>query len=373
MENRKSVVNFASGCSRLPLSVLAQAQKDLLDYRGLGVGVLEMSHRSPEFTEILDAAKADLTNLLKIPESYKILFLQGGGSGQFSAVPFNLIGLKDARCADYVVTGAWSAEAAREAEKLGKVKIVHPEQDTYTSIPDPNSWDLSSDSSYLYYCANDSINGVEFHFIPDSKEAVLISDMSSNFLSKPLDVSKFGVIFAAAQKNLGCAGLTVVLVREDLLGFALSGCPIVFDYKLQAESLYNTPPCYSIYIMCLVLDWIKRNGGPEAMEQNSVVKSKLLYDVIGDSDGFYVCPVDVRCRSRMNVIFRIGGPDGNDVLEQTFLDKAAEVGMISLKGHRLVGGICASLYNAVTVEETQKLAEFMTSFKKEHQLQAASR
>ncbi|XP_067863158.1 phosphoserine aminotransferase-like isoform X2 [Heptranchias perlo] len=330
MENRKSVVNFASGCSRLPLSVLAQAQKDLLDYRGLGVGVLEMSHRSPEFTEILDAAKADLTNLLKIPESYKILFLQGGGSGQFSAVPFNLIGLKDARCADYVVTGAWSAEAAREAEKLGKVKIVHPEQDTYTSIPDPNSWDLSSDSSYLYYCANDSINGVEFHFIPDSKEAVLISDMSSNFLSKPLDVSKFGVIFAAAQKNLGCAGLTVVLVREDLLGFALSGCPIVFDYKLQAESLYNTPPCYR-------------------------------------------CPVDVRCRSRMNVIFRIGGPDGNDVLEQTFLDKAAEVGMISLKGHRLVGGICASLYNAVTVEETQKLAEFMTSFKKEHQLQAASR
>ncbi|XP_067867064.1 phosphoserine aminotransferase-like isoform X2 [Heterodontus francisci] len=300
--------------------VLIQAQKDLLDYSGLGVGVLEMSHRSPEFTEILDATKANLSDLLKIPENYKILFLQGGGSGQFSAVPFNLIGLKEARRADFVVTGAWSAEAAKEAEKLGKVNIVHVEQDTYTKIPDPDSWNLSPDSSYLYYCANDSINGVEFHFIPDFKETILVSDMSSNFLSKPLDVSRFGVIFAAAQKNLGCAGVTVVIVREDLLEFALSGCPIVFDYKLQAESLYNTPPCYSIYIMRLVLDWIKSNGGLEAMERNSVAKSKQLYDVIEDSNKFYVS----------------------------------------------VGGICASLYNAVTLAETQKLAEFMTSFMKEH-------
>ncbi|XP_067867068.1 phosphoserine aminotransferase-like isoform X4 [Heterodontus francisci] len=366
MEKRKSVINFASGCSKLPQSVLIQAQKDLLDYSGLGVGVLEMSHRSPEFTEILDATKANLSDLLKIPENYKILFLQGGGSGQFSAVPFNLIGLKEARRADFVVTGAWSAEAAKEAEKLGKVNIVHVEQDTYTKIPDPDSWNLSPDSSYLYYCANDSINGVEFHFIPDFKETILVSDMSSNFLSKPLDVSRFGVIFAAAQKNLGCAGVTVVIVREDLLEFALSGCPIVFDYKLQAESLYNTPPCYSIYIMRLVLDWIKSNGGLEAMERNSVAKSKQLYDVIEDSNKFYVCPVDVKCRSRMNVVFQIGGTDGNNVLAQTFLDQAAEVGMISLKGHRSVGGICASLYNAVTLAETQKLAEFMTSFMKEH-------
>ncbi|XP_078422430.1 phosphoserine aminotransferase-like [Cetorhinus maximus] len=325
-----------------------------------------MNHRSPEFTEILHAAKASLSELLQIPENYKILFLQGGGSGQFSAVPFNLIGLKEAKCVDFVVTGAWSTEAAEEAEKFGKVRIVNPIQDMYTKIPDPSSWDVSPDSSYLYYCANDSINGMEFHFIPDYKEAVLITDMSSNFLSKPLDVSRFGVIFAAAQKNLGCAGLTVVLVREDLLGFALNGCPLVFDYKLQAESLYNTPPCYSIYIMRLVLDWIKSNGGLEAMEQNNVAKSKQLYNVIEDSNKFYVCPVDVKCRSRMNVVFRIGGTNGNDVLEQTFLDQAAKMGMNSLKGHRLVGGICASLYNAVTLEETQKLAKFMTSFMKDH-------
>ncbi|XP_078093241.1 phosphoserine aminotransferase-like [Mustelus asterias] len=371
MENRKSVLSFTSGCSRLPLSVLLQAQRDMLDYRGLGICVLEMSHRSPEFTEILCATKASLKHLLQIPEKYKILFLQGGGSGQFSAVPFNLIELKEARCVDFVVTGVWSAEAAKEAKKLGKVRIVHPEQDMYTKIPDPNSWDLNPNSSYLYYCANDSINGVEFHFIPDAKETVLISDMSSNFLSKPLDVSRFGVIFAAAQKNFGCAGVTVVLVREDLLGFALSGCPTVFDYRLQAESLYNTPPCYSIYIMHLVLDWIKSNGGLEAMEHNSVAKSKELYDVIEDSNEFYVCPVDVKCRSRMNVVFRIGGTNGNQVLEQTFLEQAAGIGMISLEGHSSVGGICASLYNAVTLEETQKLAKFMTSFMKEHSLGAS--
>ncbi|XP_051892408.1 phosphoserine aminotransferase-like isoform X1 [Pristis pectinata] len=367
MESRNSVVDFSSDSTKLPLSVLLQTQKDLVNYRGLGVSVLELHHRSPEFTEILDATKSTLRELLKIPENYKILFLQCGASGQFGAIPFNFIGLKEARCAEFVITGAWSAEAAEEARKLGKVKIVHPEQNAYTTIPDPSKWDLGPDSSYFYYCADDSVNGVAFHFIPDSKKTVLISDMSSNFLSKPLDVSRFGVIFAAGQKSLGCAGVTVVLVREDLLESALNACPIVLNYKLQAGSIANTPPCYSIYIMHLVLDWIKSNGGPEAMEQNSIAKSKLLYDVIEGSGEFYVCPVDVKCRSRMNVVFQVGGPAGNDSLEQIFLDKAAGVGMTSLKGHRSVGGICASLHN-VTLEETQKLAEFMMSFKNEHHL-----
>ncbi|XP_062890091.1 phosphoserine aminotransferase-like isoform X1 [Mobula hypostoma] len=366
MERRNSVVNFSSDAAKLPLSVLLQAQKDLVDYRGLGIGVLELHPGSPEFTEILDATKSSLKELLKVPENYKILFLQCGASGQFSAIPFNFISLKEGRCAEFVVTGPWSAEAAEEARKLGKVKIVHPGQNACTTIPDPSKWDLSPDSSYLYYCADDSISGVEFHFIPDSKETVLISDMSSNFLLKPLDVSRFGVIFATARQSLGCAGVTVVFVREDLLDSTLSGCPIVLDYKLQAGIFPNTPPCYSIYILQLVLDWIKSNGGSDAMERRSIAKSKLLYDVIEGAAEFYVCPVNVKCRSRMNVVFRVGGPKGNNILEQTFLDKAAEVGMTSLEGDRSVGGICASLHN-VTLEETQKLAEFMTSFKqKEH-------
>ncbi|XP_078279219.1 phosphoserine aminotransferase-like [Rhinoraja longicauda] len=365
MECRQSVINFASDCTKLPLSVLLQLQKDLLDYRGIGIGILEMHHRSPEFAVMLDETRAGLRELLKIPENYKILFLQCGASGQFSAIPFNLIGLKEARCADFVITGPWSAEAAEEARKLGKVKVVHPEQNDYTTFPDPSKWDLSPDSSYLYYCANDSISGVEFHFIPDSKETVLISDMSSNFLSKPLDVSRFGVIFAAAQMNLGCAGMTVVLVREDLLESSLSRCPTVLDYKVQAEGIASSPPCYSVYIMRLLLDWIKCQGGPEAIEQCSIAKSKLLYDVIECSSEFYICPVDPKCRSRMNILFRVGGPDGSDCLEKTFLIKAAEHGMISLESHRSVGGICASLFN-VTLEEMQQLAEFMISFKKEH-------
>ncbi|XP_055512404.1 phosphoserine aminotransferase-like isoform X3 [Leucoraja erinacea] len=322
MECRQSVVNFASDCTKLPLSVLLQLQKDLLDYRGLGISVLELHHRSPEFAVVLDDTRAGLRELLKIPENYKILFLQCSASGQFSAIPFNFIGLKEARRADFVITGPWSAEAAKEARKLGEVRVVHPEQTDYTIFPDPSKWHLSPDASYLYYCDNDSISGVEFHFIPDSKETVLISDMSSNFLSKPLDVCRFGVIFAAAQMNLGCAGVTVVLVREDLLESSLSRCPTVLDYKLHADGIISSPPCYR-------------------------------------------CPVDPKCRSRMNILFRVGGPDGSDCLEQTFVNKAAERGMISLKSHRSVGGICASLFN-VTLEETQKLAEFMISFKKEH-------
>ncbi|XP_042194541.1 phosphoserine aminotransferase [Callorhinchus milii] len=344
----------------------AEAQKDLLDYRGLGIGVLELSHRSAEFAEILEKVRSNLQKMLNIPQNYKVLFLQGGDRGQFSAVPLNLIGLKDNKCADYVVTGVCSAEAAKEARNYGRVNIVHAELDSYTKIPEPSSWCLSVDASYLYYCANDSISGVEINFIPDFRDAVLICDMSSNFLSKPIDVSKFGLIFADGQSN-GCAGITVVIVREDLLGSALSGCPIVFDYKQHADSLHNTPLCYSIYMMELVLEWIKRIGGTEAMESNSLAKSRLIYSVIDDSNEFYVCPVDVNCRSRMNVVFRVGGANGCSELESSFLAKAAELGMILLKGHSSVRGICVSLCNTVTLEEMQKLIEFMICFLKEHQ------
>ncbi|XP_068785145.1 centrosomal protein of 78 kDa isoform X3 [Struthio camelus] len=349
--------------------VLLEAQKELMDYKGLGISVLEMSHRTSDFTKIINTAENLLRELLNIPENYKVIFLQGGGSGQFSAVPLNLIGLKEGRHADYVVTGAWSAKAAKEAEKYANVNIVHPKLGTYTKIPDPSTWNLNPDASYVYYCANETVHGVEFDFVPDVKGAVLVCDMSSNFLSRPVDVSKFGVIFAGAQKNVGCAGATVVIVREDLLGFALKECPVVLDYKTQATngSLYNTPPCYSIYIMGLVLEWIKNNGGAAAMDKLSSIKSRMIYDIIDKSNGFYVCPVEKKNRSRMNVPFRIGSIKGDEALEKKFLEKAVELNMISLKGHRSVGGIRASLYNAVTVEDVQKLATFMRSFMQMHQ------
>ncbi|XP_069820350.1 phosphoserine aminotransferase isoform X1 [Dendropsophus ebraccatus] len=367
------VLNFGAGPAKLPPSVLLEAQKEFINYKGLGISVLEMSHRSSDFTKILNTTEIFMRELLNIPDNYKVLFLQGGGSGQFSAVPLNFIGLKEAKCADYIVTGAWSAKAAKEAEKYGKVNIVHPKLASYTvcfsEIPDPFSWNLNPEASYVYYCANETVHGVEFQDIPDVKGAVLVSDMSSNFLSRPIDISKFGLIFAGAQKNVGCAGVTVVIVREDLLGFTLKECPTILDYKIQAGngSLYNTPPCFSIYIMGLVLEWIKNNGGAAYMEKLSIIKSEMVYNVIDESNGLFVCPVEKKSRSRMNIPFRIGSIKGDSVLEKEFLDKAVALGMMSLKGHRSVGGIRASLYNAVTVEDVEKLVDFMKHFKETHQ------
>ncbi|XP_064436144.1 phosphoserine aminotransferase isoform X2 [Mirounga angustirostris] len=327
MSAPRQVVNFGPGPAKLPRSVLLEIQKELLDYKGIGISVLEMSHRSSDFAKIINNTENLVRELLAVPDNYKVIFVQGGGSGQFSAVPLNLIGWKAGRCADYVVTGSWSAKAAEEAKKFGTVNIVHPKLGSYTKIPDPSTWNLSPDASYVYYCANETVHGVEFDFIPDVKGAVLVCDMSSNFLSKPVDVSKFGVIFAGAQKNVGSAGVTVVIIRDDLLGFALQECPSILEYKVQAgnSSLYNTPPCFR-------------------------------------------CPVEPKSRSKMNIPFRIGNAKGDDALEKRFLDKALELNMISLKGHRSVGGIRASLYNAVTIEDVQKLAAFMKNFLEMHQL-----
>uniref|UniRef100_A0A665WEP8 Phosphoserine aminotransferase n=1 Tax=Echeneis naucrates TaxID=173247 RepID=A0A665WEP8_ECHNA len=351
---QKRTINFGAGPAKLPQSVSS---------------FLFMSHRSSDFSNIIEKTQCLLRELLNIPDNYKVMFLQGGGSGQFSAVPLNLIGLKGDRCADYLVTGTWSAKAAKEAEKYGKVNIVHPKLDRYTKIPDPSSWTLNPSASYVYYCSNETVHGVEYNFTPETNGVVLVSDMSSNFLSRPVDVSKFGLIFAGAQKNVGCAGVTVVIIREDLLGHSLKECPIVLDYKVQADmnSLYNTPPCFSIYIMGLVLQWIKNNGGSAVMETLNKQKSAMIYDIIDASNGFYVCPVDEVCRSRMNVPFRVGKKDGDEALEKEFVDGAAKRGMIALKGHRSVGGIRASLYNAVTLEDTEVLAAYMKEFLKEHQ------
>lgn len=367
-KEREHVINFSPGPAKLPEQVLIQAQKDLTNYAGTGVSVMELSHRSTDFNNIINAAEKDLRELLDIPANYRVLFLQGGGSGQFCAIPCNLMNLKPGATADYIVTGIWSAKAAAEAEKFGKVNLVLPKTKKYTNIPDQSEWNLNPDASYVYYCDNETVHGVEFQFVPETNGVPLVCDMSSNILTRKVDVSKFGVIFAGAQKNIGCAGCTVVIIREDLIGKAMPNTPVIFCYQTQVgnNSLYNTPPTYSIYIMGLVFRWKKEHGGVEGMQKNSKQKSDMIYNIVDHSSGFFQCPVDKSCRSRTNVPFRIGPEEGCDVLEKKFIDMALEKGMIQLKGHRSVGGIRASLYNAVTVAETRVLADFMEDFLSKH-------
>ncbi|XP_005112828.1 phosphoserine aminotransferase [Aplysia californica] len=363
-QNGRRIINFSAGPAKLPEAVLEHAQKELLNHQDTGVSVMELSHRSADFSRIINRSEKCLRDLLNIPDNYKVLFLQGGGTGQFSAVPLNLMGLKPGKTADYICCGSWSAKAAQEAEKFGKVNLVFPKMKKYTSIPDPSTWNLNPEASYVYYCANETIHGVEFQYVPETNGVPLVCDMSSNILSRHVDVSKYGVIFAGAQKNIGCAGVTLVIIREDLIGFASEVCPVIFDYKIQSgnNSLYNTPPTYSIYIMGLVFDWIQEQGGVDRMDKNAVTKSSLVYDLVRNSQGFYNCPVDESCRSRMNVPIRIGSPEPDEALEKQFLEEATKAGYLQLKGHRSVGGIRASLYNAVRVDEAQHLVEFMTQF-----------
>uniref|UniRef100_A0A8C9I4E8 Phosphoserine aminotransferase n=1 Tax=Piliocolobus tephrosceles TaxID=591936 RepID=A0A8C9I4E8_9PRIM len=328
----------------LPHSVLLEMQKELLDHKGIGISVLEMSYRSSDFAKIINNAETLVWELLAVRDNYEVIFVQGGGSSQFGAVPLKLI-------------GAWSAKAAEAAKKFGTINIVHSKFGNYTKIPDPSTWNLNSDASSVYYCANETVHNVEFDFTPDVKRAVLVCDMPSNFLSKTVDVSKFGVIFAGVQKNVGSAGVTMVIVSNDQLGFALRECPSVLEYKVQAgnSSLYNRPPCFSIYIMGWVLEWIKNSGGTVAMEKLSSIKSKMIYEIIDNSQRFYSCPVEPQNRSKMNIPFCIGNVKGDDALEKRFLDKALELNMLSMKGQRSVGGIQASLYNAVKIEHMHQL------------------
>ncbi|XP_017477951.1 PREDICTED: probable phosphoserine aminotransferase [Rhagoletis zephyria] len=357
------VINFAAGPAKLPEEVLKEAQANLLNCNGTGISIMEMSHRSPNYGVFHELALRDLRELLNIPTNYKILLLQGGGTGQFAAVCFNLMGRTGV--ADYVVTGSWSAKAAKEAEQYGKVNLVVPKVQKYTTVPSQDTWKLDPNASYVYYCDNETVDGVEFDFVPALTNGVpLVCDMSSNFLSRPIDVKKFGLIFAGAQKNVGPAGVTIVIVREDLIGHHMKVTPSILNFEQMArnDSLLNTPPTFCIYVMGLVFKWIKRNGGVAGMTKNAATKSKLIYDVIEKSNGFYSCPVEKRVRSRMNVPFRIGSVEGVDALEKKFLAKAECQGMIQLKGHRSVGGIRASLYNAITVDETEQLAKLMTEF-----------
>ncbi len=356
------VFNFSAGPAVLPEAVLAQARDEMLDWHGSGMSVMEMSHRGKEFIAIAQQAEADLRELMGIPANYKVLFLQGGATAQFAMVPMNL--LRGKKSADYVNTGEWAKKAIKEAKKYCAVNVAASAEDrSFSYAPKQAQWKLDPDAAYVHYTPNETIGGVEFHWVPDTESVPLVADMSSNILSRPVDVSKFGVIYAGAQKNVGPAGLTIVIVREDLMGQTVAGTPTLFDYKTQAESesMYNTPPTYAIYIAGLVFQWLKKQGGLAAMERHNVAKAQLIYDLL-DATEFYRSPVDRGDRSRMNIPFTLK----SEALDEDFLKQAKARGMIQLKGHRSVGGMRASIYNAMPVEGVRALVDFMKDFARKH-------
>ena len=352
------VYNFSAGPATLPESVLARAQAEMLDWHGAGMSVMEMSHRGKEFMGIAEQAEADLRELMNIPENYKVLFLQGGASSQFAMVPLNLMGGR--RSADYVNTGSWSKKAIAEAKRYGTVNVAADTSADFT-VPAQDSLQLSTDAAYLHYTPNETIQGVEFPYIPDAGDVPLVVDVSSTILSRPMDVSKFGVIYAGAQKNIGPAGLTLVIVRDDLIGNASEGTPAMFDYKTHADagSMYNTPPTYGWYLAGLVFQWLKEQGGLAGMAEINERKAKGLYSAIDGSD-FYANPVDTDCRSWMNVPFTLA----DSALDAAFLEGATAAGLKTLKGHRSVGGMRASIYNAMPEAGVQALVGFMAEFER---------
>ncbi len=353
------VFNFSAGPAMMPEEVLRQAREELEDWHGSGMSVMEMSHRGKAFMGIAEQAEADLREIMAIPDNYRVLFLQGGASSQFAMVPINLLG--DKGRADYVVTGSWSKKAVAEARRFCDVNIAASSEDShFTSVPQQATWALSDDAAYVHYTPNETIQGVEFGWIPEV-DAPLVADMSSTILSRPIDVSRFGVIYAGAQKNIGPAGLTVVIVREDLIGRAMSNMPAMFDYKIHADagSMYNTPPTYAWYMAGLVFAWIKRRGGLQAMAETNRRKAEKLYAAI-DASEFYSNPVDKACRSWMNVPFTLADP----ALDGAFLEQAQAAGLVTLKGHRSVGGMRASIYNAMPEEGVDALIDFMADFER---------
>jgi len=354
------VFNFSAGPAALPEAVLKQAQTEMLDWNGSGMSVMEMSHRGKEFMSIAEQAEADLRRLMNIPANYKVLFLQGGASAQFSMVPLNL--MRGKTSADYVNTGAWSKKAIAEAKRYCDVNVAASSEDSkFTSVPAFESWKLNGDAAYVHYTPNETIGGVEFHWVPETGDVPLVVDMSSTILSRPIDVSRFGVIYAGAQKNIGPAGLTLVMVREDLMGQVLDGTPTMFNYQVHADagSMYNTPPTYGWYLAGLVFKWLLDLGGLEDMAKINRRKAEKLYAAVDGSD-FYANPVDPACRSWMNVPFTLANPE----LDPVFLAEAREQGLVTLKGHRSVGGMRASIYNAMPEEGVDALVEFMADFEK---------
>ncbi len=352
--------NFSAGPAVLPEAVLQRAQSELLDWQGSGMSVMEMSHRGKQFVSIAEQAEADLRELMAIPGHYQVLFLQGGATSQFAMVPLNLLG--GSGRADYINTGQWSKKAIAEARRHGEVNVAASSEDSgFTTIPPREQWRLDPGAAYVHYTPNETIGGVEFHTIPQVGEVALVADMSSTILSRPVDVSRFGVIYAGAQKNIGPAGLTVVIVREDLIGEPRPGTPTMLSYRTHAEagSMYNTPPTYAWYLAGLVFQWLKEQGGLTAMAERNRRKADKLYGAIDGSD-FYHNPVDPACRSWMNVPFTLADPG----LDGEFLAEAAQAGLLTLKGHRSVGGMRASLYNAMPEAGVDALIAFMADFER---------
>lgn len=344
--------------------LIEAAEQGAFSYKDSGISVMEMSHRSTDYLAMSQETVSLLRELLDIPANYQILFLQGGGTGQFAAVPLNLSRSSD-EVADYFITGLWSKKAAEEAQKYVKVNKVLTHSSHYNSIQEKEHWKLTPGAAYVYYCANETVHGVEFQGIPDTGDVPLVCDASSSFLTHKMDISKYALIFAGAQKNVGCAGVTIVIVRDDMIGKAQSICPSVWDYKIQADnnSTYNTPSVWGLYIVNLVLKWLKKQGGVEAIEERCATKARMVYDTIQNSNGFYHLLVEPAFRSRVNIPFHICR-NGNPVkeLEEKFVKEAQAQNMYELKGHRAVGGIRASLYNAVSVEEVKTLVQYMNDF-----------
>ena len=357
----KCTYNFSAGPAVLPKSVMLRAQAEMIDWHDSGMSVMEMSHRGKHYMSIIEKVESDFRSLFNVPKNYKVLFLQGGAIAQNSMVPLNLLNGKKA---NYVVSGYWSKRSYQDALPFGDMSIAASSESIgYTKAPDLKEWKIDSSASYIHFCSNETIHGVEYFDLPSVKTIPVVADMSSHILSRPVDISQFGVIYAGAQKNIGPAGLTIVIVRDDLLEVASPLTPSVFNWKTQAEnqSMINTPTTYSIYMAGLVFEWLIELGGLTAIEKQNIKKAELLYSYIDSSD-FYSNPIDIKNRSRMNVPFRIQNED----LHTSFVTGAENLGMIGLKGHRLVGGIRASIYNAMPIEGVQALVDYMKDFEKSH-------
>jgi phosphoserine aminotransferase len=358
----KRVINFSAGPAVLPEEVLRQVQEEMLDWHGSGMSVMEMSHRGKEYIAIHEQCIADLRELLAIPANYKVLLLQGGATSQFAMIPRNL--LRGKGSVDHVYTGEWSKKAIKEGKIFSKVNVVASSEDkNFTYVPPQSSWKLDPNAAYVHICTNETIGGVEFHWTPDTGGVPLVADMSSHFLSRPVDVSKYALIYAGAQKNLGPSGLTVIIVREDLIGTTIPNTATMFDYKQHAEadSMINTPPCFAIYVSGLVLQWIKRLGGLAAMEKHNIEKANVLYNFL-DAQSFYRSPVNKADRSRMNIAFTL--PD--EKLDDAFLKGGQQNNLVQLKGHRSVGGMRASIYNAMPIDGVKALVDYMGEFARKH-------
>jgi phosphoserine aminotransferase len=360
----KRAFNFNAGPATLPLSVLERIREELLDYRGTGMSVMELSHRSTEFESINVAAEQNLRKLLEIPEEYAVIFVQGGGSMQFTMVPMNLC--LPGKPVDVLHTGAWTAKALGELKRGVLHRIAaSTEGERFVRVPRGEEIKLSGDASYTYFCTNNTIEGTQYHQLPASA-APLVADMSSDIASRPMEVRKFGLIFAGAQKNLGPSGVTVVIVRKDLVERADKNLPTLLQYRthIKEKSLYHTPPTFAVYILSLVTEWMAAQGGVAGIERRNEAKAKMLYEAIDGSGGYYQCPVEKASRSRMNVVYRVGG--GDEAMEKEFAKQATAAGLIGTPGHRSVGGIRVSLYNAVELEAVETLAVFMREFQRVH-------